>query len=102
MEGQYILGLNTRLAKTIENVLDIPVYWFSLCFVLGLSLHPPISFSSLLLQSSLSLTMTSRFLSFVSTKTKMITLYLTEGKTKYIFVVSKSLESKISANASKL
>ena len=70
MDLQYIFGLNTKLAKTIENVMEIPVYRFSLCFVLGLFLPPPISFSSLLLQSSSSMMMTSGFLPFVSTKTK--------------------------------
>lgn len=55
MDRQYIFGLNTRLAKAIENVLEITLYRLSLCFVLGLSLHPTISFSLLLLQSSLSM-----------------------------------------------
>ena len=101
MDRQYVFGLHMRLAKTIESVLEIRVYLFSLCFLLGLSLHPSISFLSLLLQSSLSMTMISGFLSFVSVKTKTIRLYITEGKTKHIFVIAISLESKISANASK-
>ena len=95
MDQQYIFGLKTRLAKTIENVLEIP-------FVLGLSLHLPISFLALLLQSSLSTTMTPGFPSFNSTKAKIVLLYLTEGKTKYICVISTCLVSKISANAPKL
>ena len=109
MDRQYIFGLNTSLTKAIENVLEIPLYRLSLCFVLELSLHPAISFSLLLLQSSLSMTMTSEFLSFLSTKTKMSLtktkmslLYLTEGETNYILVISISLKSKISANALKL
>ena len=88
MNRQCIFGLNKKLAKTIRSILEIPVYRFSLCFVLGLPLHPPTSFSSLLLQSSLSMTMASGFFSFVSTKRKMTVLYFTEAKTKYIFIIS--------------
>ena len=38
-----------KLAKATENVPEIPAYRFFICFVLELSLHTPISFSSSLL-----------------------------------------------------